>query len=582
MCGIAGIISLKYSINDNDCKLLLNCLKRVKHRGPDEEGIYYNNDLCMGSARLSIIGESQGKQPLQENNGALIFNGEIYNFQQVSNNNKCSSDTKVLFDLLSKRGIGILNELNGMFAFCFVDTKNIYLVRDRFGEKPLYYTFNNNKLFFSSEIKSFLEIIKLQLSLPAYYPLLETVIGKDTIFKDVFQLEPGHFLKVSRGNKRVEKIKYYQPNIARSESTFNEAKLQLRYLLDDAIKIRTPRHIDFAAYISGGIDSSIIALSSHPQMLLSFIAKGNKTKSEEKYSDILAEKLHIKYQKVSSNFSDFPKYLYDIIYALDGPTTSLAALSQFLLSQRVHKEGYRITISGLGADEFFNGYVRHAFALFDTNFPEFDSYKELYKKIGNTINLTSRYSKLLNRSNEHSPERIEKLIESFFKNNHSASAIALSDSICTLPSLLTMDDHINMAFAIESRNPFLDHRIVEFALSLEDLYKIRLEKKEISLKYILRQAYDDLLPETIRNRKDKIGFPSLVNEWLSHELAFLVEKSQQVLQEAFPCERYFFSENKNLLYDRRKYQWVQLAATYLIYCERYNKETFNKFYRKEI
>jgi transposase len=127
-------------------------------------------------------------------------------------------------------------------------------------------------------------------------------------------------------------------------------------------------------------------------------------------------------------------------------------------------------------------------------------------------------------------------------------------------------------------------QIGELALFLEkyQLAKRGARKKEISLKYILKQAYDDLLPETIRNRKDKIGFPSLVNEWLSHELAFLVEKSQQVLREAFPCERYFLSESKNLLYDRRKYQWVQLAATYLIYCERYNKETFNKFYRKEI
>ena len=148
--------------------------------------------------------------------------------------------------------------------------------------------------------------------------------------------------------------------------------------------------------------------------------------------------------------------------------------------------------------------------------------------------------------------------------------------------ILVKVDRASMFVSLECRDPFLDHRIVEFALSLKDLYKIRFKKKEISLKYILRQAYSDLLPETIRNRKDKIGFPSLVNEWLSHELAFLVEKSQQVLQEAFPCDQYFLSENKNLFYDRRKYQWVQLAATYLIYCERYNKETFNKFYRKEI
>lgn len=583
MCGIAGIISLKRSIDPNDQGLLSRLLERVKYRGPDDEGFYTDNDLCIGAVRLNIIGGDQGRQPLRKEGTVLVFNGEIYNFQQLSpQSNQAISDTKVLFSLLSQRGIEILNKLNGMFAFCFADSENIYLVRDRFGEKPLYYTIKNNRLYFSSEIKSFLEVMNLKLSLPSYYPQLETTVGADTIFKNVYQVKPGHFLKISRKRKKIQVMNYYAPRIADSMLGFDEAKVHLRELLDNAIKIRVPRGMNFAAYISGGFDSSIIALSSHPQTLLSFVAGGKITINEEKYADILADSLRAEYVKVHAKPADFVLHLYDLIYALDGPTTSLASLSQLLLSKEAHMRGYKVTLSGMGADEFLNGYVRHVFALSDGSLSEFSDYKELHSRITDTQNLVSRYSKLLNRSPKDSSSCIEKMVEPLFEGIHNSSAISLSDNMCTLPPLLTMDDHINMNFSIESRNPFLDHRVVEFALSLRDSYKMMIGDKEISLKHVLRCAYNDLIPEKIRERRDKVGFPSQVNEWLAHELTHLVKKSQEILREVFPKERYFVNQNKDFLYDRRRYQWVQLAATYLIYIERYNKVELQQFFRKDI
>lgn len=296
----------------------------------------------------------------------------------------------------------------------------------------------------------------------------------------------------------------------------------------------------------------------------------------------MADSLRAEYVKVHAKPTDFVLHLYDLIYTHDGPTTSLAALSQFLLSKEAHKRGYKVTLSGVGADEFLNGYVRHAFALSDSSLSEFSDYKELHSRVTDTQDLASRYSKLLNRSSRDSSSCIERMIKPLFEGVHASSAISLSDNMCTLPPLLAMDDHINMNFAIESRSPFLDHRLVEFALSLRDSYKMMIGDREISLKHVLRSAYNDLIPEAIRERRDKVGFPSQVNEWLAHELARLVKRSQEVLREVFPKERYFVNQNEDFLYDRRRYQWVQLAATYLIYIERYNKGKLQQFFSKDI
>ena len=585
MCGIAGIITLdeNKSVSDNQVQVLREMLNRMKYRGPDQIATIEEEKYALGTARLTIVGSETGKQPVTDNDSSLVFNGEIYNYKELSRDYLSSetnptSDSYILLKFLQAYGVDKINLLNGMFSFCYVDKDAIYLVRDRFGKKPFYYTIEDGYLLFASELKAFIGIVDFELAIPSLYAQLETTLDGESIFKNIFEVESAGYIKIDRKNNNLLKHKYFTlHNIQQERGSEKYLIEKLRWLVEDAVKIRTDTNLELGSFISGGIDSSILALLAKPHCLLTYLPNSAYINAEEQYADILSSKLPESiYLKVTSRKEDILKHLIDTVYCNGGPTTTLAACSQYALSEALSTKGIRIALSGLGADEFFNGYARHAISLLPEGHymnPFFKQYKSLVDLALPQKSIAAKYASLLNRSSEKSHE-LTTLVDNIFRNVPTfSSALSICDATFTLPPLLHTDDHLNMAFGIESRAPFLDYRIVSFALGLSDDMKVRVNSKgNLYLKYILKEAFKDILPNQIYLRQDKIGFSSNINDFLRGDFKGLVKNSKAVLAEDLPAKE-LLSHNVGLNpYLRHEYQLVQLAITYLIYCRKYTQK----------
>lgn len=597
MCGIAGIISLserKSLSNTVNKQQIHGMLSRINKRGPDESGIVLCEDYTIGNVRLKIVGGDQGKQPMGNDDHCLVFNGEIYNYKSLLkqiDETEIVSDTATLFLYLTKFSMDSLPLLNGIFAFCYVTSDEIYLVRDRFGEKPLFYTIHDNKLYFSSEMKSFLNIIDFNLDVSETYMSLETEIADKTIFKNIFQVKAGNYIKINRKTKSMITVKYYNPEpkqqINKTEKNLLE---ELRYLVEDAIILRKDPNMTLATYCSGGIDSSIIAKVLKPDYIFSYIPNSKLVIDEQSYVDILGASIkNSKLIKVRSNNDNFLKEFIDMIYVNDGPTTTFGAYAQYVTAKEANKYAIRIAYTGMGADEFFNGYVRHAIATVPSDYfkqPLFASYSPLIKRSGLLQSDQSpaiAYSNMIYRNNQISFDAKNLLSNYFLKYSTSLSAISMTDSSFILPPLLHIDDHINMSFSIESRGPYMDYRVIEFALGIPDDLKININKKtnQVFTKYLLRKAFKDMLPNEIYSRKDKMGLISNVPDLLRGEMNYIFSVSYNILKSAFPYHPYLTTFNDlSGQFSRWEYQICQLAITYLLFTKMYTKEEVTAYYRK--
>jgi asparagine synthase (glutamine-hydrolysing) len=485
-----------------------------------------------------------------------------------------TSDTQVLFNRLRTDGLGILPKLNGAFSFCISDSNATYLVRDRFGEKPLYYTIKAGTLFFASEIKALATQTSLKLRLPKLYTQLETPVGIDTVFEGVFQVEPGTYIRIDRTTGTLSTHRYHEFQTAHHAGSLNDQVHELRRLLDDAINIRTPRGLDYGAYISGGLDSSIVSLASGPRAVLTYVPGSSLVPSEERYADIVAKGIPgAKYTKVGPS-TNVLQDLVASVYANDGPTTTSAAYSQFLLSREARHQGLRVMLAGDGADEFFIGYARQMLAYL----PEAalsDDLRHQYGPLaarGLRFGKTTRsgvYANMLNRVEKESSDLNARLTDIFDHYEDPLQAMSVAEAKTSLPPLLSTSDHLNMAFGIEIRNPFLDYRVVDFAMSLRPDAKLQSGKGVVTSKYALRQAFSDIVPEEITSRRDKVGFSSQILDLISNEWQPYVQNSRAILTEAYPDEPYFASmQDASHKYSRVDYQIMQLAITHLLYCEK--------------
>jgi asparagine synthase (glutamine-hydrolysing) len=452
-----------------------------------------------------------------------------------------------------------------VWAFCFSDEKYVYLVRDRFGEKPLYYTIFKNHLCFCSEVKGMLDIpgLNLEIDLPELYPHLETAISGKTIFKNVFEVLPGSCMIFDKRSGTIRQHQYYSlPDIAKKDRQSFDVK-QLSSLIVDAVKLRIP-DISYSAYVSGGIDSSAIAQILTPDQVLTCTAQMPGI-SEEKYADmVVACRGGIDYAKVSGNHSirDF----IEMVYANDGPTTTLAAISEFLLAQRVR---HKVVFSGIGVDEFFGGYARHVIACSNILPKEIhNQYQYLVSKVGNLyLRSAQKYYRLVNRSSHHS--LFERIFEDIFSViREPVSAMGVCDAVVSLVPLLSTSDKMNMWSGVEMRSPFLDYRIVEYGLSLRMHDKIRRVEDGILTKYAFREAVRDFLPREIYERRDKVGFSSDINKKLSEEWKPLVEKLVSLQKQEYPKNSYYELSPTFEIFDRKIYQIFQLGITHLLFCRK--------------
>ena len=571
MCGIAGIYNLKKHANSNYERYLkvMNVLQR--HRGPDGEGIWMHpkNFLGLSHVRLSIIDLETGQQPMQNTSGNVVtYNGEIYNYLELRDSLcdyrfRTTSDTEVLLAAYEQWGIECLQHFRGMFAFALWDEANqrLFCARDRFGIKPFYYVVVKDIVYFASEIKvllPFLENIETDEEGLKDYLAFQFTLGEKTLFKGIRQLLPGHYILIENGEIKTRQYweVYYHLDYDHTEEYFIE---QIEQLMRDSIRLHLRSDVPVGAYVSGGWDSSIAAALTTDFTKPPFFTFSGKFSygsgyDESAYARDLAEMYQMELFEVDISSQDFIDSIRKVIYHLDVPVAGPGSFPQYHVSRLASKHR-KVVLGGQGGDEIFGGYARYLIAYFEQcikgaiegtlhngnfivtyesiipNLITLDQYKPLLKQFwsnGLFESLDKRYFKLIDRAPTiHDEIRWEELgnyspYETFRKlflvdNVHHESYFDLMthfDFKTLLPALLHVEDRMSMAHGLEARVPFLDHPLVELAATIPSNIKF----KDGTLKRMLRKSFKSILPTSIVNRKDKMGFPVPLNEWMQDEL----------------------------------------------------------------
>jgi asparagine synthase (glutamine-hydrolysing) len=556
MCGIAGIVDLN---TKNKEGVIKDMVTKIFHRGPDDDGFYVDENVGLGMRRLSIIDLSTGKQPIFSSDGKLtiFFNGEIYNYQELKTNLlnsghkfKTNTDTEVILKLYELEGEKMLKKLRGMFVFCIYNTstKEVFIARDFFGIKPLYYSLNNNKeiIAFSSEIKSFLTIpnFKKEVNHAAvfnylsfqYNPLIET------FFKDVYKLSPGHFLKINTETREYSITKYWSFEFNKNEN-LNEEKARVNTFetMKDSVKHHMIADVPVGAFLSGGVDSSIIAT------LMQEVRGNSKIKTFTVGFNDLTEGVEAKetssflnteHMEITVGSNEYFNILPKAVYHFDEPVADPSAIGLYFVAREAKKH-VKVVLSGEGADELFGGYniylapiakdkmvwlpkwvinifLKLPFEYFGKNY-----FRRVSKNledwyIGNaTIFTKTEVEKIWSRKKEESFS-LQKIYANVAKESDSTKMQYIDINTWLVGDILAKADKMTMANSLELRVPFLDIEVSKLAETLPDRFKW----KGGVTKYLLREAFSKIIPESTRNRR-KLGFPTPIRNWLTKENAYV-------------------------------------------------------------
>lgn len=538
MCGILGYITS----NKISKKNFKDSLKLISHRGPDNFDTYFKNlknkKIALGHVRLSVIDLSKNSnQPFSISDYTIVFNGEIYNFESIKIQLKkrgvvfkTRSDTETILQSYIKFGIHkTLKLLNGMFAFAIFDKKKnkMILARDRIGIKPLYYLISDNQLIFSSEIKSIKKLFKkdleVNLETTANFFYHKYIYDPKTIYKEINAVEAGEFLKFNIKNFKISKYRYW--NLKKSSVEKNETKVidKVEELLHQSVKEHLVSDVPISFAYSGGLDSSLLMAIAkyYKKNIVGYSIKRSEKDIDWVYSKKIGEYLNLN-QKVT-NFNNLringkDKNLYKIY---DQPIGCSSIFSTYLLYKKISKH-FKVCISGDGGDEVFGGYIWYQQFL-DTKYPSTKILKNIkrfkgfikhkYFLSGNDM---EKYKKImLNRFSKNDVEKIfnSKLKENeinmyrkYVKNINSIKDMMYVDFFTFLKFALLRLDFSSMAHSVENRVPYLDHRLVEYAYSIDP----KLHYKNGELKYILKKVAERYFPKKFIYR-DKRGFSAPIN-----------------------------------------------------------------------
>lgn len=599
MCGICGIYS-KSEIRKNS--IILSMCEAIKSRGPDDSGYFNDEKVSLGMRRLSIIDLQTGTQPIYNENKSIVivFNGEIYNYMELRNlliqkkhTFSTNTDTEVLVHLYEEYGEKMLSHLNGMFAFAIYDIKrkSLFLARDRLGIKPLYYYKDNEKLVFGSEIKAILEAgINKEINIEALHSFfsLEYIPSPMTIFRGIMKLEPGYFIMIKEGN--LTKKKYwdlkYNPN-HHSKKYFVNA---LRELLYDSVRIRMVADVPLGAFLSGGIDSSLIVsqmskISSQPIKTFSIGFK-DQTYNELHSARLIAKKFKTIHSEIILE-PDILDLVNKTTSYLDEPFSDTSTIPTYLLSQATRNK-VTVALSGDGADEIFAGYDRFLASKIQNFYSKIPSgiKRKIYEMSKNLkpslqkkgfINKTKRFLQgdALPINGHHMRWQYFSSYEEdrmFFADSlhdqmQNFDSLALIDNYYTAfgaddrlaneqyadvktyltDAMLVKVDRMSMANSLEVRVPFLDHRLVEFAFTIPSNLKLN----GFTTKYILKEAAKGILPDEIIN-KPKEGFSIPVKNWIRNELKDYTHKLLLSNTEATSYFKKNYIEKILMEHDNRK------------------------------
>lgn len=626
MCGINGIYGLQDSnIAKQKIIAMNNCMR---HRGPDDEGIFVDNKIALGHRRLSIIDLSAaGHQPMQSFDGRyqIIYNGELYNYKElkfelqrvVSGSNQSAylfqtnTDTEVIIAAYARWGSDCLKHFNGMFAFAIWDSQNkeLFIARDRLGIKPLYYFYTNGVFAFSSEIRSLLanELIpkKLDENSLIDYLRYQTVHAPDTIVKGVKMLMPGHFVEMK--NEELKIKKYWSVSKNRSEASngksYNEVCNDVNTLLTKAVERRLIADVPFGAFLSGGIDSSaIVGLMSKvsTEKVKTFSVTFDESEfSEAKYAQQIAKKFNTDHHEIKLKPIDFIGDLPNALMAMDHPSGD--GVNTYVVSKATKNAGITMALSGLGGDELFAGYDVFKRTLELKNKNWLNALPLFMREIGGSIlkaakpgvasdkiatflkqdklNFNSYYPlsrqvlmddeilKIVN-SSELATNRVSEIINDsqLSISNYKLSNVSIAEISTYMQNVLLRDaDQMSMAHALEVRVPFIDYTLVEYVLGVPDKYK-----STASPKKLLVDALGDLLPNEIVNRP-KMGFTFPWKVWLKNELKnFCEEKIISLSKRKLFNEKGVIKLWNDFLADNPRITWSRVW--YLVVLENWLQE----------
>ncbi|MCK9480691.1 MAG: asparagine synthase (glutamine-hydrolyzing) [Bacteroidia bacterium] len=559
MCGINGI----FHFNQNHVEEwhIKKMNEAIQHRGPDNNGIFLQNNVGLGHVRLSIIDLSNaGNQPMFSHDGrfVLIFNGEIYNYQKIKSllpeyPFKTSSDSEVLIAAYIKWGTQMLEYLEGMFAFAIYDQaqQNLFIARDRLGIKPLYYYKTDNFIVFSSEIRGLLASNLFQAQLDkskiSEFFRLGTVSGQDTLLQNTKSIPPASFAIISE--RTFDFHSYWEPTLeTNNEISYEQCKKDIKTLFMNAVEKRLVADVPFGAFLSGGIDSTAVTAAMSECMSGSVntfnISFEEKEFSEAYYAKQVAKRYGTKHTEIKLSPTLFLEEIENILNAYDHP--SFDGANSYIVSQVTRKAGITMALSGLGGDELFGGYP--VFAQLPLIINKLGKVPTIVRKCGSTLlsfNQNTRYKKLyelLSMNTLHPAQAYETLrsmlsksdcnyllgsyqpivSESFFNNSFERYRQLTQAELhyYLQPVLLRDTDQMSMRHALEVRVPFLDHKLVEYVLNTPDAYKT----KSKAQKSLLVESLSDLLPLEIIQRK-KMGFVLPWDKWLRNELSEYVQNA---------------------------------------------------------
>jgi asparagine synthase (glutamine-hydrolysing) len=637
MCGIAGIA--QFNRSEIDSQILRKFSDCLSARGPDDLGFLgysetstikvsrnpddlQNSWLGLVHRRLSILDISEaGWQPMLTPCGryAIVFNGEIYNYLELQVELKAlgyrfhsHSDTEVLLSAYVHWGIEALNRLVGMFSFAVLDLhkRSIFLARDTFGIKPLYYTYWNNGFAFSSEIKTLLEIpnINRQVNPQKLYDYLRFAIpdfGGETLLANIHQIPAAHYLEISLDSPtEFQPVRYWQIDLNRRlEVSFDEAAEQLRELFLQNIRLHLRSDVPVGAALSGGIDSSSIVMAMRylePELELhtfSYIAEDPRV-NEEKWIDIVTQTANSISHKIQTTPAQLVSELNNLIYLQDQPSGSTSIYAQNRVFRLAHEAGIKVMLDGQGADEILGGYryylgariasliqqrkLKQATELWQraAKLPDVNGLEMMFMAGGLLLpeSLTGIARKSVGKSLSPSWLNdtwfIDREIKLHFPSPiHSQNLLQdrLYQSIETsLPSLLRYEDRNSMAFSIESRVPFLTPALVNFMFSLPEEYIIAADGTS---KAVFRHAMRGIVPDSILNRRDKIGFATPELSWLTTLSPWVEDVLNSEIAANIPCLNIEIVKKEwvNIIEGRKKFdcriwRWIELIK----WSEQYN------------
>lgn len=526
MCGIAGLVSKLKEDGVRSRGIVSQMLELIRYRGPDQSGITQVGPVTMGMNRLSIVDLETHTIPYSfKDQVHLVYNGEIYNHMEIRSSLSSSfefrtvSDAEtVLADYLI-RGERGLKDYNGMYTMAILDQKKeeLLLIRDKAGEKPLYYFHDRECFAFASEMKCLVPLAKPGIRTTPSYKAYEFCTGRETMLQGISQLLPGEVLRYNLRTHSFKVESYWKIWDSRMSLQGDADSLvnQLSELVEDAIRLRT-RNLahQFGVFTGGGVDSALIACIAKPDALLYCHYDLGKAFDELDYAKLVASKLGKKLQVISPEKQDFERTRRTIAWHLDTPCT-WTSFSLWMLLESL-PENIKVIMSGEGADEAFAGYHRYHLLNHDEQIHKLDAmqgYNYLIQKYyGSPV---ERYCRLVNRWENPQEASVNQFlhqnIQFYFDqaDQDVVHGMGLHDFYNTMQVLLQMSDRLCMAFSVENRSPFLDHRLLEFAFSLNSEFKIR----DGVTKWILKQVALKFIPHEIANRIDKRGFSAPLNLW---------------------------------------------------------------------